>query len=363
LQFGVETVQVEHEFTADLRRVATGDLAAPPPRLAGRASRAALAVLGAEMNGSARAVNTLLAGGARIGRVTEAVEVAGQTFEPGAFLIEGADATMLARLAREHSLRLGFLAASTVPARRALTQPRIGLYRSYRPNAMDEGWARFVLERYEFAFSTVRDAELRQGGLGDRYDCLVLAHQSAKDILEGNSARDYPPEYSGGIGEQGVANLRRFVEEGGTLVALDAACELAIEQLYLPVTNALAGLKSEQFYAPGALFRLVLDPAHPLGWGFEREVAALYLNGPAFELGSDGAEHERPAVVARYPLSTPLLSGWVLGPQHIAGKAAIVDVPVGQGRVYLFGFRPQFRAQMRGAYRLLFNALYASGLE
>ncbi|HEU5326475.1 MAG TPA: M14 metallopeptidase family protein [Thermomicrobiales bacterium] len=362
LQFGVETVEVEHEFTADLRRVAAGGLAAPPPRLAGRASKTALALIGAETNGSARAVNALLTDGARISRVTETVEVAGQAFEPGAFLVEGADTAALERLAREHSLRLGFLAANAAPARRALAQPRVGLYRSYRPNAMDEGWTRFVLERYGFAFDTVRDAEVRQGGLGERYDCLVLTHQSAKDILEGNSARDYPPEYSGGIGEQGAANLRRFVEEGGTLVALDAACELAIEHLYLPVTNALAGLKSEQFYAPGALFRIILDAAHSLGWGFEREVAALYLNGPAFELGNDGAEHERPAIVARYPLSNPLLSGWVLGPRHIAGKAAIVDVPVGQGRVYLFGFRPQFRAQMRGAYRLLFNALYASGL-
>jgi hypothetical protein len=309
-------------------------------------------------------VNQLLAGGARLYRAMEALEVGGEVFGPGAYLVEEADAGALERLAHEHSLRLALLPPDMPPeVRRPLRRPRIGLYRSHRPNAMDEGWTRFILERFEFDFATVRDGEVRQGGLAGRYDCLVLAHQPAKEILEGNSARDYPAEYSGGIGERGAANLRRFVEEGGTLVALDGACDLAIKQLYLPVTNALEGVKAEQFYAPGAIFRLLVDPAHPLGFGFEREVAALFMNSPAFDVQEpDGGGREAAEVVARYPLSNPLLSGWILGPQYIQGKAALVDVPVGRGRAILFGFRPQFRAQMRGTYRLLFNALYASAL-
>jgi hypothetical protein len=357
-------VQIEQPCEAALVRETAESLGAPPACISGSASKQAIGLVGAETNGGVRAINALLAeGSARVSRLTAEVAIDGQTFGPGSYLIEGANADALRRLAGEHSLRLGLARGDlALPQRRALRRQRLALYRSYRPNAMDEGRARFVLERYGFDFVSLRDHEVRQGGLHERLDCIILAHQAAKEILEGNSAREYPAEFSGGIGEHGVAHLRRFVEDGGTLIALDGACDLAIEHLYLPVTNALAGIKGEQFYAPGALFRIIVDPDHPLGWGFERDVAAMYLNGPAFDLGS-AAETEQPLAVARYPLSSPLLSGWVLGPGHIAGKATIVEAPVGRGRAILFGFRPHFRAQMRGTYRLLFNAIYRSALD
>jgi hypothetical protein len=351
LQMGVDAVEIAAPFEAELRALERVELPAGTVRGTGP-----VYVLDPRLNASVRAVNLLLAEGAQIARY---VGLSGNGDAPiGAFLVENVNRTTLERVAAETHVNIGDAPRNVVNGPRlGIRAPRIGLYRSYRPNAIDEGWTRFILERYGFQFESVRNHDIRQGDLLERFDVILLPQQPAKDILDGNSAKDYPPEFAGGIGEIGAAKLRRFVDGGGTLIALDSACELAIKYLYLPVTNVLEGLRSDEFYNPGSLLRLILDPRHPLGFGYERETAVMFVNSPAFDVdGYAGGAR----VVGRYPLSNQLLSGWMLGSEHIRGKAALVDAQVGRGRVILFGFRPQFRAQARGAYRLLFNALYLS---
>jgi hypothetical protein len=231
--------------------------------------------------------------------------------------------------------------------------PRIGLYRSYAA-AIDEGWTRWLFDTWKVPYVSLVDSVVRAGKLRERFDVIVLPDQSPHDLLEGLPPT-YPAPYPGGLGADGVKALRQFVTDGGTLIALNDASRFAIQQLLLPVRNVLEGVADDEFYAPGSIFRLQLDTGHPLARGMPPESVAWYESGPAFEPLDTGAVR----VVGRYPADADrvLLSGWVLHPERIAGRAALVDVALGAGHVVLFGFRPQYRGQSIASYPLLFNSL------
>jgi hypothetical protein len=248
---------------------------------------------------------------------------------------------------------------------------KLAVYKSHVPS-MDEGWTRWVLtqngrilpgdpvgdERTATPFSSLEDAEVRAGKLRAKFDTIIIPDQSPRAILEGHRKGAMPEELTGGLGKEGVKALREFVEEGGTLVALNDASDFAIEQFDLPVRDVTAGLKRTEFYCPGSILRTILDTTHPIAKGMPRESIAWVEDSPVFEIKSDPLALARVKIIARYPDSgTPLLSGWLLGAEKIRGKAALVEVGLGRGRVYLFGFRPQYRAQSLATYPLLFNAI------
>ncbi len=248
---------------------------------------------------------------------------------------------------------------------------RLAMYRNYLPS-MDEGWTRWLFDQYKFPFQSLRDAEARAGGLNTRYDAIIIPDQSVTALTNGLSAKtdesssegenvgSYPAEYTGGLGEAGIKSLRDFVEAGGTLITLNNASNFAIEKLALPVRNTLKGVSVRDFYCPGSILRTQLEQSSPLTFGLEKESIAWFENSPAFEV----TDTTSTKVIASYPESNnPLLSGWILGDNLIRGKAAMVEVKIGKGRVILFGFRPQYRAQSLATMPLLFNAILTSKSE
>ena len=261
---------------------------------------------------------------------------------------------------------------------------RVAIYKSHVPS-MDEGWTRWVLEHnavttYPYdaqgdqrtnplktgrsaPLSSLMDAEARNGKLSAKYDTIIIPDQPRAAILNGYRAGAMPPEYTGGLGAEGVKALREFVEQGGTLVCLNRASDFAIEQFKLPVRDVVNGLPRTDFYVPGSILRIELDTSNPIAKGMPTESIAWVENSPVFELvrtgsGSDRVDPSNVHVIAWYPKDKdPLLSGWLLGGDRIKGKAALVEVGLGKGRIILFGFRPQYRGQSLATYPLFFNAI------
>ena len=124
---------------------------------------------------------------------------------------------------------------------------------------MDEGWTRWVLEQYEFNPTTIHNADIRAGELRQRFDAIILPDQTPREIVDGFDGDTIRPEYRGGIGEAGVENLKQFVADGGTLITLGAASDLAIDRLPIPVRDIKRGLRRDQHFAPGAILRLQVD--------------------------------------------------------------------------------------------------------
>ncbi|MET0553216.1 MAG: M14 metallopeptidase family protein [Vicinamibacteria bacterium] len=357
LLLGVEAVAVDEPFEA--ATVPVADARVVPGRVEGRGRFLAFDHGPAGL----RAAGRLLRAGIPVRWSTSAFTDDGRRYEAGTLLAPGSARGAVDRVAQD----LGVVAEGidATPTAYVLHRPRVALYQSFVPS-MDEGWTRFVFEHQaEVEYTTVHDAEVRAGGLRERFDAIVLADQSAAQIRDGHAAGSLPAEYTGGLGPEGAKALKAFVQEGGTLVALDSATAYAVTELGLLVKDALAGLgpasadddegaaAPAEFYSPGAILETRGEGGSPIGHGLAASTPVWFESSPAFDVKSG-------RVVLRYPHADPLLSGWLLGEEYLRGKAALVDVSLGRGRVVLFGFRPQYRAQSWATYVPLLNALYLS---
>jgi hypothetical protein len=239
----------------------------------------------------------------------------------------------------------------------AFHAPRVAMYQPWTGGNMDEGWTRWVLEQYEFNLTSIHNADIRAGKLRAKFDAIILADQDPRAIIDGFESNAIRPEYRGGIGDAGVDNLKQFIAAGGTLITMGNACDLAIEKLPIPVRNLKKGLTRDQHFAPGTILRLEVDTQNPLGYGAAADTYGFYINSPFFSI-VEGFASQRTNVVARYPNTNVIASGWLKGEDLMAGRAAVVSIDMNPGKVVLFGLRPQHRAQTHATFPMLFNALY-----
>ncbi|HEY0780985.1 MAG TPA: peptidase M14 family protein, partial [Thermoanaerobaculia bacterium] len=218
-----------------------------------------------------------------------------------------------------------------------------------------------------FAYENLSNAQMKEGAYRGKDDVLLLPSIDPDVIEKGGSEEQralLPPPYSGGIGAEGGAKLKSWVEDGGTLVALDASSRYVIALFGLPVRNVLDKVPADDFLCPGSMLRVRFDTAQPLAYGMEADEDVYFGDSPAFETRVPDGRFER-RVVATYPDNAEdiLVSGYLKGGKRLERRVAVVDLTVGKGRVILIGFHPQHRAQPHRTFKLLWNALYVAGLK
>jgi len=239
------------------------------------------------------------------------------------------------------------------PIKNPVKQPvRVGIYKGWTSN-MDEGWTRYIFDTFNVPYTSVRDADMRKGALSSKFDALIFTSQAATQIVSGNGTGTLPAEYTGGITESGVKNLKEFVNNGGMLICFDNACDMAIKEFNLPLKNTLEGVRSSEFYCPGSIVALDVDNKNPIASTLPSSVPAYFINSSAYTAAADANVR----VIARYAKENVLLSGWLLGEDRLSGQIALAEVTVGKGRIVLFGFRPQHRGQAWATLPFIWNAL------
>jgi hypothetical protein len=396
---GVRVDPVDEAINADLK------LVSGPLHPAGRVSKGdgGYLISGA-MNESFHAVNLLLAQGVIVRRITKP----SPGLKPGDFVLPSGPEAALSAIAKETGVDFQPLKTAPSEGIHDVRKLRIGMYQRYGGGNMDEGWTRWALEHFSFPAVPLLDAEIKKGDLNAKFDVIIFPEDSTATIT-GESAQGgaapaagagragggrgaaggaegpapaaapaapaaargpggggggggfgmipTPPEYKTGIGNEGVASLKAFVEKGGTLVTLGGASNFAIDRFGLSVRNALAGKSTKEFWCPGSTLKVKVDTGNPIGFGMPQDALAVYLMGnPAFAL-TPTAHNERYEIVVRYADRDLLQSGWLVGEQNIAGTAGVVAAHMGTGKIVLIGFRAQHRAQTYGTFKLLFNTL------
>ena len=235
----------------------------------------------------------------------------------------------------------------------ARRMPRVGLYSPWS-GSTDEGWMRWVFERFGVPYVTVRNEELRAGKLADFLDVLLLPGVGDGELEHGRAEGTAPAELTGGLEAQGAVAVEEFVRGGGNLIAIGASCKWAIDLFKLPLTDVTVGDAAKDFSCPGSVLRCVPTDAR-LAAGVPASQAVFFSRSSAFKLSDP--KDDKLEVLLRYAPTETLISGWIAKPEVIAGQAAWVRASVERGRVHLFGFRPQYRGWSEAAFPLVFRAL------
>ena len=370
-QMGVNFDRIQDGFEAPTTK-ATDVLSAPAGRVIG--SGRAGYVIGHEANNSFILTNRLLAAGIKPEWISQSVRANGETLGAGAIWVPAsAEATAIVREA-VGPLGIDAHAVARRPAGdgMALRPVRVGLVDRYG-GVMSSGWTRWLLEQYEFPFEVVYPKALDTEDLNAKYDVLVFTDTAAPTLSYAGyrnggawsqpAPETVPDEMRGWLGEvtaeTTVPRIAEFARKGGTVVTIGNSNRLA-HLLGAPIEPALVNnengrvtpLATTDFFLPGSVLSASVETTNPLAYGMPEQADVFFSNGQTFRVTGEGAK-----TVVTFDSENPLRSGWAHHPERLKDTAAVVDVDLGEGKVFAYGAEVTQRAQPHGTFRLFFNGL------
>ncbi|MFC1783787.1 M14 family metallopeptidase [Planctomycetota bacterium] len=353
LLMGVNVAWINNPFSADTN-LTTGPEINPPIISTGPAPHGF--IISHNTNAMYIVANRLLGEGVDMYWTAGEFEDGGQQYPAGTVIVfaPGNQADKLREIGRELNIDMIARSREAQPLRGYKLKPvKLAHYQSFSGN-MSEGWTRWVLEKFEFDAETTHNDIITAGNLNRNFTALLFSNYNTNEIMRGRTGNT-PPEYTGGIGAEGVENIKEFVRNGGTLITYGSSNDFAIRELGLQVSNTLS--QAGEIVAPGSILKTTNSIYHPIAYGMEVEGNLFYRNAAIFDV-QDGT------VISRYPTTDDLLlSGWLEGGENLRGKANLVEVNYGEGRVVLIGFDPVYRAQAQGNFKFLFNAMFYGAAE
>ncbi len=353
-QTGVKVLAANSSFKADLEKVE--EATAPVGKIEGSTGYGY--IISPAYNNAYIAVNRILQKKGKVLRAKKEFSTGNKKFLAGSFIISSSSSSSSAinSIAKDLNLKIDGLASRPSVPTYTVKNPKVGLYKPWTAS-MDEGWVRWLLEQYEFPYQNISNADMKAGDLANRFDVIILPDIWPSTIINGFPKGYVPLNYAGGIEQQGVMNLKEFVEAGGTLLCLEASSNFAIDEFNLPVKDSLKAVKPEEFSCPGSLIRMEFDNNHPVAYGMTKKAAGFFSRDPAFTIQPIFMDNQKAVTIGKYPSQNLLMSGYLVGENKLYNKSSVVEVEYNKGKIILFGLAVHNRVQSLGTIRLLLNAI------
>ncbi len=339
-------------------------------------------LLSHRLNDSFTATNKLLAAKEDVNWLKAPFNAGGKTWPVGTIYVPAKPTTKGAveKIATETGVTFEATPVKPVGDGLKLRPMRVALWDQYG-GSMPSGWIRWMLEQvFPTTFEVVYPPALDAGNLNAKYDVIIFPAGAVPqtDRPAGRGGRGdaapatIPPEYQARVGAVTVAKtvpqLRAFVENGGSVIAIGGSTAIA-SHFNLPVADALVEqlpdgstrrFPSEKFFVPGSLLLATVDTTNPLAYGMTDPVDVFFQSSPAFKLLPE-APLKDVKPVAWFSTAEPLHSGWAWGQGYLKGAVVAAEATLGKGKVFLFGPEITFRGQPHATFKFLFNGIYYAG--